>query len=260
MRFDCHAHIYETINPILGARYTPVRAAPLTAWSQHLRAQGFKGGVIVQVSFLGTDNTELCAALAQLNHNRFAGVAVVPTSVNDDEIDRLYSSGVRGFRWNLVRGSTLPDLQKKQVRHFLEKIQQRNMHIELHLESPYLATLINPLLDTGCTVAVDHLGLPSEPEPENDPWICAIRQRDDLSGLYVKFSAPYRTVFDTRPHALALQSLLSPDHIVWGSDWPHTQHESIVGFDAMVDWGKGFLFRGESRAVEALYGISHGES
>lgn len=83
IHYDCHAHVYEHIAAVTGARYTPTVPAPLAHWRQHLQTHGLRGGVIVQVSFLGTDNTQLCAALAQLDSAHFAGVAVVSPSVDD---------------------------------------------------------------------------------------------------------------------------------------------------------------------------------
>lgn len=256
IHFDCHAHVYETVDAIAGARYVPHQTAPLSVWCRHLQTHELMGGVIVQVSFLGNDNSELCAALAQLDRTRFAGVAVVPTSVGKDDIERLRAAGVRGFRWNLVRGAALPDLKGRQVRNFLSIIQRCGMHIELHLESPRLATFIGPLLDTGTTVVVDHLGLPSASNPEDDPWIKAMRQRKDLSGLYVKLSAPYRTPFACRSHALALHDLLPPDHLVWGSDWPHTQHEAVMDYDQSARWRSDCGLLSDTQAVEVLYGLS----
>ena len=116
--YDCHAHVFEQVSAVPTARYTPTSPAPLKRWLEHIKTHGLKGGVLVQVSFLGTDNSELCSALKQLNPDNFAGVAVVSTSVPDEEIDRLYSLGVRGFRWNLIGGLPLPDLQSSEVKYF----------------------------------------------------------------------------------------------------------------------------------------------
>jgi len=253
--YDCHAHVYEHIKAVAGARYVPNAPATLGLWSQSLKKHGLKGGVIVQVSFLGTDNSQLCAALAQLDSTIFAGVAVVSPSIEEHEIDRLYDAGVRGFRWNLVRGASLPALDDPQVRNFLSSIYKRGMHIELHLESPRLAGYIGPLLDVGGTVVVDHFGLPSEPDPTNDPWIKAIAEQKNVSGLYVKFSASYRTPFATLSHAQAIQNLLLPDHIVWGSDWPHTQHESNVDYSRVAIQKSTLPIETDSRAVQELYGL-----
>lgn len=255
IHYDCHAHVYEYINAVKGARYVPVAPATLSRWRQHLDKHELTGGVIVQVSFLGTDNTQLCEALAQLDSACFAGVAVVSPTVDEQEIDRLYEAGVRGFRWNLIRGAVLPALDNPQIQRFLNNIYNRGMHIELHLESPRLADFIGPLLDIGGNVVVDHLGLPSEPDPSCDPWLQAITKHQNLSGLYVKFSAPYRTPFDILPHATAIHSLLLPDHIIWGSDWPHTQHESTTDYSLMAMQQSTLPLESDSLAVRTLYGL-----
>ena len=171
--YDCHAHVYEQINPIPGARYTPDKPAPLSHWLNHLDEHRLKGGVIVQVSFLGNDNSELCGALKNLDRKYFAGVAVVSFSATSEELDRLSSVGVKGFRWNLVSGAQIPDLKNPLVRSFLERVYARDMHIEVHLESPHLANFINPLLSFGGKVVIDHLGLPSEQDPAEEPWLQA---------------------------------------------------------------------------------------
>lgn len=149
----------------------------------------------------------------------------------------------------------MPDLEDPEVRRFLNRIHSRGMHIELHLESPRLATFICPLLNVGSTVVVDHLGLPSEPDPTIDPWLQAITGYKNLSGLYVKLSAPYRTLFDTLPHAAAIQSLLLPDHVIWGSDWPHTQHESEADYSRVARQRSKLPIESDTQAVRTLYDL-----
>lgn len=253
IQYDCHAHVYEKIATVSGSRYAPKTPAPLTKWLQKLDKHQLKGGVIVQVSFLGTDNTELCAALQKLDPTRFAGVAVVPFDVKEEEIDRLRALGVRGFRWNLVRGAQIPNLEQPEVRRFLERIFARDMHIEVHLESDRLSSFIGPLLSFGGKVVVDHFGLPTHPIPQYDPWIQAIKAIDDLSGLYVKFSAVYRTGFDITAHASEIAGLLHPGHIIWGSDWPHTQHESMINYDMTAEARHNLPLLSDAKAVKSLY-------
>lgn len=255
IQYDCHAHIYEQIAKVSGTRYAPVAPAPLAKWQQNLDNHQLLGGVIVQVSFLGTDNTELCNALQKLEPKYFAGVAVVPFDVEDGELDRLKAQGVRGFRWNLVRGGQIPDLKQPVVQHFLERIFIRGMHIEIHLESDRLSPFIGPLLGIGGTVVIDHLGLPIHPDPRQDPWIQAIQKINNLNGLYVKYSAPYRTAFDISEHAIEIAETLQPDRIIWGSDWPHTQHESTINYDKMAEGKHLFPPFSDAIAVKSLYGL-----
>ena len=253
--FDCHAHVYEKVSAIAAARYVPSAPAPCTNWLEHQQHHGLKGGVIVQVSFLGTDNTELCSALAKLDRKLFSGVAVVRLDAGDDVLDQLVSAGVRGVRWNLVRSKDIPDLETKTVLAFLDKLRQRNLHLEIHLEGPRLASALPKLTDQGVRIVIDHFGLPSEQDAKQDPLILATESLADTSSLYFKFSGHYRTPFDITAHASALLSKLGENHVVWGSDWPHTQHETVTNYTSVHSlvskWGR--LLDGP--AAYDLYGI-----
>lgn len=256
INFDCHAHIYEKVTAIAAARYIPSAPAPLSQWLEHQRRHAIKGGVIVQVSFLGTDNSELCSALSKLDSKRFAGVAVVALDVSDEALDQLVTTGIRGIRWNLVRGKDIPDLASKPVQMFFDKLRQRNLHLEVHLEGPRLAPALARLTDQGVRIVVDHFGLPSEPSAGRDPLIMATDNLADTSSLYFKFSAHYRSPFDVTAHASALLSKLEEHHVVWGSDWPHTQHETATDFASVRSLCDTWGLDSDVSAVQALYGIS----
>ena len=255
MDFDCHAHVYEQITAVPGARYVPSVPAHLSDWLKSHEKHGLKGGVIVQVSFLGTDNSELCAALTKLDHKRFAGVAVVPLEVSEEALDALVKAGVCGIRWNLVGGASIPDLETKSVQQFLNRLSKRNMHLEVHLEAAKLNADLAHLTDCGVNVVLDHFGLPSNPAPSEDPLIQAIGNIADTSSLYFKFSAPYRTQFDLRPHAREILNCVGDKNIVWGSDWPHTQHEHVTDFDILCEQRHQWGIPSDHAAVKALYGL-----
>jgi len=255
IHYDCHAHIFEGVDCIPGARYVPQAPAPLDSWLRHLERHGLQGGVIVQVSFLGTDNSELCSALEKVGADNFAGVVVVAPNTQEAELDRLHALGVRGCRWNLVHGGSIPDLNDPVVKVFLQRIFARDMHIEVHLESPRLAGFISPLLAQGGKVVVDHLGLPSAVDPIDDPWLQALDQLTDMSRLYVKCSALYRTSFNTCRHAETLLSKLPPDHLIWGSDWPHTQYDSVINYDYVAGERHQCIVESDEKAVKNLYGF-----
>ncbi|MEP3333520.1 amidohydrolase family protein [Sedimentitalea sp.] len=256
INFDCHAHIYERIASVPDARYVPSAPAPLARWLSHHQKHDIEGGVVVQVSFLGIDNSELCAALAKLDRTRFAGVAVVPLYVSDDALADLVCAGARGVRWNLVRGKVVPDLRSKAVRAFFRKLEQHGLHLEIHLEGPRIAPILEPLTDQGVRIVVDHFGLPSVPNPDRDPMILATNKLTDASSLYFKFSAPYRSSFDVTDHAHALLSKLEDHHVVWGSDWPHTQHEDEVDFASTRSTCNTWGLRSDTTAARDLYGIN----
>jgi len=258
IQFDCHAHVYETKRTVPGARYAPKAPAPLSSWLKKLDYHRLTGGVIVQVSFLGTDNSELCAALAKLDTSRFAGVAVVPLDVGDPELEHLKACGVRGVRWNLVRGAVIPDLTAPQVQAFLGKLRSHDLHLEVHLEGDRLAPHIAGLTDQGLRIVVDHFGLPTDANPQSDPFIRAVTDLDDKQNLYIKLSARYRTRFDLTQHVAHLLEILPPNQAIWGSDWPHTQHETMVDYGTAHSDAARSLFVCDTKAVGVLYGIAAG--
>ena len=63
---DAHAHVFSrALNLAATRRYTPGYDAMLAQYLTHLQNHGLSHGVLVQPSFLGTDNSYLLAALQQ---------------------------------------------------------------------------------------------------------------------------------------------------------------------------------------------------
>lgn len=252
--FDCHAHVYETVTAVRTARYVPDRPAPLADWLVLQAEHGVAGGVIVQVSFLGFDNSQMLAVLADLDRTRFCGIAVTPLSATDDQLAHLAERGVRGLRWNLVSGAALPDPADPKVRRFLDRMRAHGLHVEIQLESPRLAALLPSLLPAAGTLVIDHVGLPALRDAGEEPWLRALAGMRDRDGLHVKLSAPYRCAFDPRGHIERLFALLPAERFLWGSDWPHTRHEAEATYDGLRLWLDERI--DDTAAVETLYGLS----
>ena len=73
---DTHAHIFELAQRMLDERrYTPPRDATLKQYLAMLDANDIARGVLVQPSFLGTDNSFMLAAL-RAQPERLRGIAV----------------------------------------------------------------------------------------------------------------------------------------------------------------------------------------
>src|SRR5437762_2208870 len=102
LRVDAHTHVFSRSSPMSsGRRYTPGYDATPTALFGHLAAHGMTHAVLVQPSFLGTDNSELLNAIAA-HPERLRGVAVIDFDVSDRELCALREGGVVGVRFNLV--------------------------------------------------------------------------------------------------------------------------------------------------------------
>ena len=253
IRFDCHAHVYDDATPVDGARYTPSGPAPLDRWLSLQETVGLSGGVIVQVSFLGTDNSQLLDALGRLDRTRFAGIACVPLDAPEREIRALAEAGVRGIRWNLVAGVALPDLESAEVQRLLVLLAAHDMHLEVQLESTRWADYLAPLSSAPVPVVIDHLGLPVSDDAADEPWLDALERCTHRDVFHVKLSARYRGVRNIGGHLNRVEHLLGPGRAVWGSDWPHTRFETVARYDEGLDDLAGRLNDGP--AVRKLYGI-----
>jgi predicted TIM-barrel fold metal-dependent hydrolase len=258
--FDCHAHVYERVyTAVAQPRYIPDRPAPGAAWIAHQEANGVAGGVIVQISFLGTDNSEMLKALRALGAERFRGIAVLDFDCGVEQMQALKEEGVRGVRWNLVKGAALPDLSDPQIRAFLKRLNQAGLHLQIQLEGDRLGAYLRKLAPLTDRIVIDHFGIPTEPLPSQDPWIAVLKELAPTSDLFVKFSGPYRSCVDVAPHAEAILQELGPGRVVWGSDWPWTRYEDRHSYADCVAWMGKWLdeayWGSLERASRELYGL-----
>ncbi len=229
MRVDAHSHVFARGLPLAeGRRYAPDYDAPLDAYLRQLDTLELTHGVLVQPSFLGTDNGYLLAALAAAP-DRLRGVAVVDPDVPRDELDRLAAAGVVGIRLNLI-GAPTPDLASEPWRGLLRRVVEAGLHVEVQSEAMRLAGLLAPLLDAGATVVIDHFGLPDPALGSDDPsWRAVVARAADEPQMWLKLSGSYRLGAEGTALAARLAPILraafTPARLVFGTDWPHTRFE-----------------------------------
>ncbi|KAA6123167.1 amidohydrolase family protein [Cupriavidus cauae] len=237
---DSHAHVFEHGLALAAVpRYRPDHDALLGDYLAQLDANGLTHGVLVQPSFLGTENRYLLAAL-RAEPARLRGVAVVDPAIEDAELDAMAAAGVVGIRLNLI-GLPAPDLGTAPWRGLLERIHARGWHVELHLPAARLQEVMPALLAAGCRIVVDHFGRPDPALGVADPGFDALLRHADSGRVWVKLSAAYRNWPDAQcaqAGRLAAQRLLeafTAGRLLWGSDWPHTQHPH-VSYGATRQW------------------------
>src|SRR4051812_27238023 len=103
---DTHFHVFDRGIAVADARYVPGYDAPLPGWEAGARRAGVTHGVLVQPSFLGTDNTRLLQEL-RAHPDRLRGVVVIEPDAAD-ALPAVHAAGARGLRINLAgRGKTL---------------------------------------------------------------------------------------------------------------------------------------------------------
>lgn len=238
---DAHAHVFSQTLTLAGERrYTPGYDATLADYLGHLHANGFSHGVLVQPSFLGTDNRYLLAALQQAP-DQLRGVVVVERDIAQDALQAMARAGVVGVRLNLV-GRALPDFAEQGWTAFFERIGALGWHVELHREVDDLPQLVRQLLPFGVKLVIDHFGRPDARLGVGQRGFAELLELGLCGQLWLKVSGIYRLAgspaqnleFARQAMPLLQQSFGLP-RLVWGSDWPHTQHETSVGYAAVLE-------------------------
>ncbi len=242
---DCHFHIYEAGFPV--APYAKLRPPPATVqdYLALRRRLGITRGVLVQPSTYGTNNGPYIELLPQLGRDTTRMVAVVNTSVTDQELRRMHDAGVRGIRFNLAqRGATtiemLPPLSRR--------VDALGWHCQINMPGEQIVAAQEVFLSIPGKLVFDHLGHPPEPQGMNSPTFALIRRLLDKGNTWVKLSGAYADsklgppdYADSSAVAKAYVQV-APQRLVWGSDWPHPTEpadkkpDDAVLFDLLAVW------------------------
>jgi predicted TIM-barrel fold metal-dependent hydrolase len=230
---DTHAHIFEkTLKFAAQSRYTPDYDATVTMFLANLDANGLSHGVLVQPSFLGTDNAYMLAGIAQAAP-RLKGIAVIEPPITEDELDRLAAQNVVGIRLNLI-GREIPDLAGGDWKPLLGSLSRRGWQVEIQDEAKRLPDVLPLLLETDLNLVVDHFGRPDPDLGVEDPGFKYLLSLGSTRRVWVKLSAPYRLSDEIAQAAISpLKDTFGIDRLLWGSDWPHTQYEKDVRYPTM---------------------------
>ena len=236
---DTHAHVFaKGLDLATTRRYAPDYDATLDAFLRQIDTHRISHAVLVQPSFLGTDNAYLLDALERCP-DRLRGVAVVRQDLSAQSMREMREQGVAGVRLNLV-GQPVPDLSSPELKSFLRKVADVGWHVELHKEAKDLPPLIEAVLSAGARAVVDHFGRPDPAQGTSDPGFQSLLRFADSGQVWVKLSAAYRSAMrgSTFSHGAGfardatrrLLSAFGTQRLMWGSDWPHTQFERVTDY------------------------------
>jgi len=224
---DCHNHIVgpQSKYPMAATRtYTPPEAS--VAQLKTLRMQtGASRNVIVQPSFYGFDNSCLLDAMAELG-NSVRGIAVVPQTVSDAELQRLNRAGVVGVRLNLATaGIRDPKVAIDQINGFASRFVALKWHIQINTNIAIVPAIAQTVGSLPVPVVFDHMANLEAEKGANQTGFGALVELVRAGNTYVKLSAPYnlskRPDFaDVIPLAKALAAAHA-DRMLWGTNWPH---------------------------------------
>src|ERR1044071_277255 len=187
---DTHLHVYGPFEryPLLPDRhYDPAPDCTLDDYLKVHRTLGLERAVIVTGSANGTNNQITLDALARMNGS-FKAIALLGGDVSDAELQRLKAGGFSGFRIKSSgRGYTLLKDTQGIVAH-AEPDQHKHDSKEF---AELLAILQN----------------------EEHAWI----------NLYSFYQLSKSGAPDFADMVEVIQTIIAarPDHVVWGSNWPH---------------------------------------
>ncbi|MFZ4285614.1 amidohydrolase family protein [Variovorax sp. HJSM1_2] len=237
---DAHVHVFGPAEkfPYAEARsFTPVDAPKEALFALH-RMLGIRRCVIVQSAVHGFDNRAVEDAIAS-GGGRYLGVALLPLSVSDAELQRLAAAGFRGVRFNFMR-----HLQASagidEVLAFSQRLAPLGMHLQVHFESALVHVLGERLVRSAVPVVIDHMGrVDAALGPDHADFV-ALRRLLQNPLFRIKVSGVDRVAAGPAYYAqgVALARLLvqdAPDRCFWGSDWPHPNHHHVPDDGVLVD-------------------------
>lgn len=223
---DTHFHVFgpESRYPYApGRSYTPPDSA-FGTWQAAAGAIGVAGGVLVQASPHGFDNSQISDALRAATMPLRAVGAVRPDAT-DRTLADMDALGYRGARVNTVFASgTGLDM----ARQLAPRLQGTGWHLEFLSDVSRIEDLRGFVRGLGLPVVFAHFGHVAADRALSDPGFHALLDlvRDGLA--WVKLSGPARiTTRDVPPYddVIPLAQALcaaNPQRLLWGSDWPHT--------------------------------------
>lgn len=238
---DTHFHLIHTPDQETGEAIQ--RLDGLNQYRSLMDQFGITGGIIVQPSVYGFDNSLMLSALEKYPQ-LFKGVGSVPDSVTSAELESLKARGVVGVRLNLIDNPIQPELPTPD---FFEKVRDANMYLQIHTRGEQLAEAIQIVKEIGVVLLVDHFGVPN---PELGPDQTGFKEMIEggIEGnLYIKLSAPFRISDRQDRFELANEfartalDLVPLERFIAGTDWPFIRcpRKPHIGF--IFQWLRDLL-------------------
>lgn len=253
---DTHFHVFNAGLAVEGARYVPNYTAALQDWMALATSVGVTNGVWVQPSFLGTDNRLMLRAL-EAHPDVLRGVAVVAPDIHSEALVAMHASGVRGIRLNLV-GLTHDIPEWTRAERVWQSLHDLGWHLEVHTDAGALPHVLAQL-PSDLPLVIDHMAKPSEASM-SDTTVKTLVQRAQRVPTHIKLSGAYRLgSVDAASLARLWLHEIGPKALLWGSDWPCTNHEQLASYEhlfgSLTQWvGSEHLDAVLSHNPQRVYG------
>ncbi len=224
---DTHCHIFgppDIFPYATSRRYTPP-AAPLEHYLMMLDVIGVERGIVVQPNGHGTDNRVSLDAIRR-GGGQLRGVGRIDDDTSDAEIEAMHAGGIRGIRFEFVRGrSGSADIAL--FERMIERIRPFGWHVELHVDPDVLLEYADWFRAIEVVSVVDHYARLQVADGLDQPafrLLLELMQRDNywvkISGADQRTTRPWPYA-DVVPFARALIEA-APERVIWGTNWPHS--------------------------------------
>jgi predicted TIM-barrel fold metal-dependent hydrolase len=268
---DAHIHLFDPLrrggvvgpeksDPVIYKPALPERYVGQSA------ALGVVGAIAIEASPLASDNQWLLNVAA--NHPVIVGIVgdLVPgTPSYLKDLERLHGNALfLGFRYgNLWDRDLAADVEKPGFVDGLKALAAAGLVFESANPNPKLIDAIVEVAERvpDLRIVIDHLPsapVPTEPDAHNHYW-ASLRLLSENPRVFVKLSEiPVRTngKLETDPHFYqakldAIWDVFGEDHILFGSDWPNSDH--VATYAQTLGIVRGYMARKDAGAREKYF-------
>lgn len=252
---DAHFHVFGPRDKFPYAKdapYVPEVDAPKDVLIDRHMFLGIERGVVVQSAAHGLDNSAAADLLAE-KKGSYVGVALVPVNADMSLLKKLHEQGFRGARFNYLQhlggGPAMPELMK-----LATKLAVLNWHLQLHVESSMIVKMTPELKLSPVPVVIDHMGRVEASRGLDQPGFRHLLKLMEDKRFWVKVSGLERASRQGSPYADAVpfaRKLVAEfgDRVIWGSDWPHPNLDSIPDDGVLVDLIAEFANEAQRQAL-----------
>ena len=252
---DAHFHVFGPRDKFAYAKdapYVPEVDAPKDVLIDRHMFLGIERGVVVQSAAHGLDNSAAADLLAEKKES-YVGVALVPVNADMSLLKKLHEQGFRGARFNYLQhlgaGPSMPEVMK-----LATKLAVLNWHLQLHVESSMIVKMTPELKLSPVPVVIDHMGRVDASRGLDQPGFRHLLKLMEDKRFWVKVSGLERASRQGSPYADAVpfaRRLVAEfgDRVIWGSDWPHPNLDSIPDDGVLVDLIAEFANEAQRQAL-----------
>lgn len=249
---DCHAHVFTqdmplTTDPWNRPKYSYTAEDYLSALDEN----GVHFGVISGISIYGTYNDYMIEKLQQ--YPRLRGTVHISPTIDRMELRSMKDSGVVGMRLFLSPKyfGAVPDITSEDYQRLFRRVRDLDWLVHILADDDIFDDTLSVLQASGVKIVADHFARPDLTKGPNCPKLISTLKAMEAGNTWTKISAGFRFAPGKNPrstddYAIALeheQELASffikhagPERLLWGSDAPFVDHESMVNFKNVLNW------------------------